>query len=277
MRGHGLENPGDPRHEVVRRRRGPHVVGGVAVSARVVAHHARVPGVEIGGGIRHRDQCPLPRRAGFQQRERRGRFGFGVGEHRRGHHDARRVQAGAGDGARGDDLQFHSTVHVGADRSGPWVDLVGQLDRIDVETAAADGRPRIELEMKSGDHCEEAGAGTARRPVQVGVVVPVDVQALPVGGDHIETQHAFAGRPEHAAVPAVSALQEVAADADALAMARGEEQVLRRQPSGQHTAAHARADHSGSGGRVDRAAVEAADVEEHPAVTDVVAGPAVPA
>ncbi|BBX67248.1 hypothetical protein MPSYJ_07090 [Mycolicibacterium psychrotolerans] len=109
------------------------------------------------------------------------------------------------------------------------------------------------------------------------MVFGVDVQALTVGGHHVEAEHALTRRPEDPAVPAVAALQQVAADPYALAVPGREEQPALVQQPGQHATAHSGADDGGPGAGVDVAVVEAADVEQHAAVAHMVTGPAVTA
>ncbi|EUA52631.1 hypothetical protein I552_8739 [Mycobacterium xenopi 3993] len=61
-------------------------------------------------------------------------------------------------------------------------------------------------------------------PIQVGMVFGIAVKPFAVGGDHLQTQHALARRAEHRAVPAIPALQQIAAQANALAVSCGKEQ-----------------------------------------------------
>ncbi len=107
----------------------------------------------------------------------------------------------------------------------------------------------------------------------------VGVHERAVGGDEVDRLDAHAGRAVHAAVPAVAALQQVAADArrprsgrpgrtDRARAERGEELVS--GTPGLHGRASSRAvDHLGG--------PQAREVEQHAAVAQVVAGPAVPA
>ncbi len=93
------------------------------------------------------------------------------------------------------------------------------------------------------------------------MVFRVAVDLFPVGGDDFQSKHALAGRAEHRTVPAVSALQKIAAQADAFAMAGGKEQPLRVQFGRKDTGDFARADIRGHPIGIDGAVIEAADVE----------------
>jgi hypothetical protein len=72
-------------------------------------------------------------------------------------------------------------------------------------------------------------------------------------------------------------LQEVAAEGHPRAVAGGEEEILLRQRRQQLVAAAAGTGNRGHRFRIDRHRVEPGDVEQHAAVANVVAGPAVPA
>ena len=107
------------------------------------------------------------------------------------------------------------------------------------------------------------------------MVLSVAVDLFAVGGDNLESKYAFACRSDHLAVPAVSALQQVAAEANAFAVARGEEEPLRVEFGREDAGDLARPDVRGHPSCVDRAVVEAADVEQQTAVTQMTGGPAV--
>ena len=109
------------------------------------------------------------------------------------------------------------------------------------------------------------------------MVLGVDVELLTVGGHHVQAEHALARRPVDPAVPAVPALQQVPADANALAVARREEQPEFVEFGGQHAAALAGPDHGDLLVPVDRGLLQAAHVEQDRAVAQVVGGPAVAA
>lgn len=98
---------------------------------------------------------------------------------------------------------------------------------------------------------------------------------LAAGGDHVDTDDALAGRAEHAAVPAVAALQKVTADAHTLAVAGRKEQALGFEFGRQDTAALAWSDDGGQVLGVDCTVIKVADVEQHPPVAHVVARPTV--
>ena len=128
-----------------------------------------------------------------------------------------------------------------------------------------------------GDHTEETRARTASGPIQVGVILGIAVDLFAVGGDELQSKHALTRRPDDLAVPAVSALQQIAAEANAFAVPGGKEQALRvkfiREDTGDLAGPDAR-DHPIG---VDVAVIEAADVEQHAAVAQMAGIPAVPA
>ena len=140
-----------------------------------------------------------------------------------------------------------------------------------------DGRAPVNPQFERGDHTEEARARAAGGPVQVGVVLGVAVDLFAVGSDNLKSKHAFTCRSEHLAVPAVSALQQIAAEANAFAMARREEEPLRVEFGRKDAGDLARPDVRGHPICVDGAVVEAADVEQQTAVAQMTGRPAVPA
>ena len=108
------------------------------------------------------------------------------------------------------------------------------------------------------------------------MIFRVAVDLFAVGGDDGEPDDALARRAIDAAVPAVSALQQVAAEADALAVPAGEEQALGLEVGHQQAAALTRTGGGGFVFGVDGGVVEAADVEQHRAVAEMVGREAVP-
>ena len=163
------------------------------------------------------------------------------------------------------------------DRAPPGEHLVGDLDRIHVQAGAPDRGPRVNPQFERGDHTEEARSRAAGCPIHVWVVFGVAVDLLTVGGDDFQSKHALACRPEHRTVPAVSALQKIAAEANAFAMAGGKEQSLCVQFCREDAGDLARADVCDHPIRFDSAVIEAADVEQQAAVAQVTGRPAVPA
>ena len=131
--------------------------------------------------------------------------------------------------------------------------------------------------MEGRHHGEEARPRTPCRPIQVGVVLGVDVQLVTVRGDHVEADDALTRRSVHPAVPAVPALEQVAADSHALAVAGGEEQPERIELGRQDAAALAGSDHRDLLVGVDGGLLQAAHVEQHRAVAQMVGRPAVAA
>src|ERR1700757_5427072 len=109
------------------------------------------------------------------------------------------------------------------------------------------------------------------------MVFGVAVDLFTVGGYDFHSEHAFACRPEHRTVPTVSALQKIATEANAFAMAGGKEQPLRVQFGREDAGYLARADVRGHPIRFHGAVIEAADVEQQATVAQVTGHPAVPA
>ena len=132
-------------------------------------------------------------------------------------------------------------------------------------------------QVEARDHGEETRARSPRRPEQIGIRVLVGVQLLAVGGHHVDRGDARAGRAEDARQPAEPALQQVSAERDALAVPDREEEVVRAQGAGQVRAAHSRLHDGGAGLGVDRHLRQPREVEQHPAVAQVRAAPAVAA
>ena len=109
------------------------------------------------------------------------------------------------------------------------------------------------------------------------MVFGVAVDLFTVGGDDVQPEHALACRAEHRTVPAVSALQEKAAQANAFAVARGKEQPLRVQFCREDAGNFAWANVCDHAIRLDSAVIEAADVEQQSTVAQVTCRPAVTA
>ncbi len=94
--------------------------------------------------------------------------------------------------------------------------------------------------------------------------VTVDLVAL--GGDDLQPEHAFACRPDHLAVPSIATLQQIPAQANALAMAGREKQAPGVEVGGEGARDHSRTDVGRHRIRVDAAVIETADIEQHAAV-----------
>src|SRR5580693_408425 len=109
------------------------------------------------------------------------------------------------------------------------------------------------------------------------MVFGIAVDLFTVGGDDFQSKHALACRPDHGAVPAVSALQKIATEANAFAMAGRKEQPLCVQFCCEDAGDLARADVCDHPIRFDSAVIEAADVEQQATVAQVTGRPAVPA
>src|ERR1700761_9197425 len=98
------------------------------------------------------------------------------------------------------------------------------------------------------------------------MVFGVAVYLFTVGGDDFQSKHALARRPENRTVPAVSALQKVASEANAFTMTRGKEEPLCVQVGREGAGGFARADLCDHPIRFDSAMIEAADVEQQATV-----------
>ncbi|BCI88369.1 hypothetical protein NIIDMKKI_35750 [Mycobacterium kansasii] len=173
-------------------------------------------------------------------------------------------------------MHLDAAIHVGADVAGPGVDLVGHVERVHVHAGAADGRAGIELEVKRRDDPEKARPGAAGGPVQLGVIVCVAIDLLAVGGDDLEPDDALAGGAENPAVPAVPALQQVAAQADAFTVAAREKEVLCLEIGHEQAAALAGAGDGRHVFGIDPRVVETADVKQNSAVAQMAGREAVP-
>ena len=105
--------------------------------------------------------------------------------------------------------------------------------------------------------------------------IAIDLVAL--GRDDLQPEHAFACRPDDLAVPPVPTLQQIAAEANAFAVAGREEQALGVEIGGKDTGDHAGTDVGGHRVGVDPAGIEATDVEQHAAITQMACRPTVSA
>src|SRR5271156_1453737 len=105
----------------------------------------------------------------------------------------------------------------------------------------------------------------------------VAVERVAFGGDDLQPEHTLARRPDDLAVPAVSTLKQISTEANALAMARREEQALCIEVGRKRTGAHARPDVGGHRIGVDTAVNETAHVEQHPAIAQMACVPTVSA
>src|ERR1700733_1917035 len=105
----------------------------------------------------------------------------------------------------------------------------------------------------------------------------VAVERVAFGSDDLHPEHALARRPDDLAVPAVSTLQQIPAEANALAVARREEQALCVEVGRKRARDHARPDVADHRIGVDKAVTETAHVEQHPAVAQMACVPTVSA
>src|SRR5271156_4445325 len=105
----------------------------------------------------------------------------------------------------------------------------------------------------------------------------VAVERVTFGGDDLQPEHALARRPDDLAVPAVSTLKQIPTEANALAMARREEQALCVEVGRKRTGDHARPDVGDHRIGVHTAVTETAHVEQHPAVAQMACVPTVSA
>ncbi len=129
-------------------------------------------------------------------------------------------------GARGEDLELDPLIDLGADFASPRVYLVDELDRVHIQAGAHHRRPPVNPQFEGRDHAEETRSRAAGGPIHVGVVFGVAIDPFAVGGDDLEPEHALACQTNRRTVPAVSTLQKKAAEANALAVTRREEEPL---------------------------------------------------
>ena len=215
-----------PWEKIVGRCARPHVVDRIAVIVRIMMHHARgqrrQPHRDKGRGALGTGRPRFHERQVFPCREK------AVGKNRRHHHDSRTVNKR--NAARHHEHQLDRRRHLRPDAVRPANDLFETVGGVERSSAPITFRPRIKLQMKTGDDAEESGAGAARRPIHFGVIGRAGVAQFAVGADIVDRQHIFAARPaDHARVPSEATLQKKAAEADAFAMADREEELLRRQ------------------------------------------------
>ncbi len=105
--------------------------------------------------------------------------------------------------------------------------------------------------MKAGHHAEEARVPSRGRPTaDRRSAARRRARSSPVGGDHVDRLDAHARGAVHAAVPAVSALQQIAAERHARTVARREEQLVLRKRREQLVAVTAGPDGGASSPRV---------------------------
>lgn len=107
------------------------------------------------------------------------------------------------------------------------------------------------------------------------MVVCVAMDQLPLGGHHVQADDVLASQPPDTAVPAVSALQQVAAEAHALAVPGGKEEILGLQLTHQDAAALARPDDGDMLVDIDGGVVDPLDVDQHRPIAKVVGRPTV--
>src|ERR1700720_838743 len=105
----------------------------------------------------------------------------------------------------------------------------------------------------------------------------VAVERVAVGGDDLGPEHALARRPDDLAVPAVSTLKQIPTEANALAMARREEQAVSIEGGRERAGDHSRPDMGDHRIGVDAAVIETAHVEQHPAFAQMACVPTVSA
>src|ERR1700722_16829416 len=103
----------------------------------------------------------------------------------------------------------------------------------------------------------------------------VAVERVALGGVDLQPEHALARRPDYFAVPAVSTLKQIPTEANALAMARREEQALSIEVGGKCAGDHTRPNVGDHRIGVDTAVTETAHVEQHPAIAQMACVPTV--
>ena len=174
------------------------------------------------------------------------------------------------------------------DRDGDRVDLRGQRGgRLDVprqelvvgvERVHLDGRrhdpgQRADVEVQSRHRGEEARAGAAGRPEEIGMLLIGRVKLLAVGGDHVDRAEAERRRSDDARVEPEPATEGEAGHAHGRAMSAGEVEAVRGQSRGELVAAHARFDHRDPGLGIDLDAFQLGQIEQEPAVAYRVTAP----
>lgn len=138
-------------------------------------------------------------------------------------------------------------------------------------------RVRVQTEPEAGDDGEETRPRAAGGPEEVGVLGPAAGDRPAVGGDSPDLQDVGTCRSPRTGVPAESAAQQEAAHRDGGAVAYGEGQVMRGESLDQVL--------PGDGGshlgrcrrRVDAAVPQPCQVDQQAPVTELGAGPVVPA
>ena len=147
--------------------------------------------------------------------------------------------------------------HVGVDRVQPGEHLLEEPDRVHLHGRGEEAVEGTRAEVEPRHDAREASDRRRGPPREVGVRVRVGAHQLAVGRDHLDRRHLL-GRPTPAAgVPALAALQEEAADADARAVAAAEEAAPLLEERAQLVAAP----HRGSGRHDPRLLVEADAVQ----------------
>jgi hypothetical protein len=138
--------------------------------------------------------------------------------------------------------------------------LVGALEweevRARVELADLDD---VELD---GGHDAEVAAAAAQRPEQLGLVLGVDADQLPLGGDELERRDGVGLQPVLAREPPHAATERVAGDADVGRGAVQPSQAMGRQARADAIPLDAGADANAAGAGIDADLLQAADVDE---------------
>ena len=105
----------------------------------------------------------------------------------------------------------------------PGHHLVEVVEGVGVHGLGDVARCRHRAEVEAGHHAEEPRPRAAGRPVEVAVLLGVGADQLAVRGHHVDRLDVLRGPAPAAAVPALPALEQEAADADGGAVPAGEE------------------------------------------------------
>src|SRR5262245_10797795 len=133
----------------------------------------------------------------------------------------------------------------------------------------------MQPQMEPRHHSEEARACTARRPEEIGVLLRAGADQLTGSGDDLDRFDAEARGSPRAHVPTEAAAEHETAQWNARAVAEGKRQAVRCQTLAEIAPGHDRLHRRGPCRRVDYDLVEAPKIEQHAAVPQRRAAPAV--
>jgi len=274
--GHGVGGALDERGDLGRAGAGPDVVADVAPAARRLPLDLLAQLAQVGLGAADAQQLAAGERRLLEGDEQAPRLGRRLGERGGGDRHGRAVEAGdRRPGHHGDEL--HPVVQPRPGGHHPAGRLAGQAGRVDQRAAHDRAGLLVQPQVEPGDDGELAVPAAPGRPQEVGVGVLVAVQALARGGDHVHRDDGEAGRAVVPGVPAVTAAEQEAGQADVRPVADREEQA-----AGADRVVHLQAEHAGlhrrgPSGLVHGDPAQSGQVEQQAAVAQVDAIPAVAA